>query len=59
MQDDKKKLSATEQVAQFIADAINRQMDKEARRIQKEHLFKNALGTRLKVNKPDNTDDKK
>lgn len=55
MQNENKK-SSVEQVAQFIADAINNQLDKEARRKQKEARFKNALGTRLKVSKPDDSE---
>lgn len=56
--EDNKKPSITELVAQHFADLINAAEDRKAKQIQKEARFKNGLGVRLKVSKPDNADKK-
>ncbi|QLH33810.1 MAG: hypothetical protein HWD62_16595 [Cyclobacteriaceae bacterium] len=43
--------SATEKVAQYLADLINAAEDREAKRIQKEERFRQSLGIRLQVPK--------
>ena len=50
-EEEKKKMTSTEAVAQWLADSVNRQSDREARRIQKEARFRQSLGIRLQVPK--------